>query len=57
MCTVSPARSKVRSNTVATMRLSSSRLPVGRLKRHASMPCCQLDSVNVKSSPRAAVTM
>lgn len=55
MCTVSPARSRLRSNTVAAMRLSSKRPPVGRLKRQFSMPSCHSESVKVKSSPLRAL--
>jgi mevalonate pyrophosphate decarboxylase len=55
MCSVSPARSRVRSNTVAAMRLSSKRPPVGRLKRQFSMPSCQSDRVKVKSPPLCAL--
>ena len=40
--TVSPARNSVRSNTVAARTSGSMPRPVGTLKRHASMPFCQL---------------
>ena len=40
--TVSPARRSVRSNTVAARRSGSAPRPVGTLKRHGSIPFCQL---------------
>ena len=41
MATVSPARSKLRSNTLCARAESSRAEAVGRLKRHGSMPFCQ----------------
>ena len=48
--TVSPARSRVRSNTVWATRSGRASRLVGTLKRQASMPFCQLDQVKAMSA-------
>ena len=48
--TVSPARSRVRSNTVWARRSGCGSLLVGTLKRQGSMPRCQDDQVKARSS-------
>ena len=55
MCTVSPARTKVRSKTVET-RFGAVYEAVGRLKRHGEIPWLQSDIAKLWSSPRRAVT-
>ena len=53
--TVSPARNSVRSNTVAARASGSPPAPVGWLKRHDSMPFCQLLKTNdVSGRPLAS---
>ncbi len=54
--TVSPARNSVRSNTVEARRSGSAPRPVGTLKRHGSMPFCQLLKTKATSPSRCAVT-
>ena len=54
--TVSPARNKVRSNTVEARRSGSGPRPVGTLKRQDSMPFCQLLKTNATSPALRAVT-
>ena len=51
--TVSPARNKVRSNTVEARRSGSAPRPVGTLKRQASMPFCQVLKTKATSLPPA----
>ena len=55
--TVSPARSKLRSNTVWAKRSGPLLLAVGRLKRQASMPLFQPLKTKLRSSPALTVVL
>ena len=56
MCTVSPARNSVRSNTVCDDGAAVARRTSGSWKRQGSMPSSQLECTKVRSSPLRAVT-
>ncbi len=56
MDTVSPARTRVRSNTVWASASAWAWLLVGALKRQGSMPRCQSLQAKASSPPARALT-